>query len=64
MERDNSSLRKNNFKSVNPGLFAELEQLTVRGFEVFRSPPGKNGYDTGIWQPVAGAGRQASKKKP
>ncbi len=53
-----------NFKSVNPGLFAELEQLTVRGFEVFRSPPGKNGYDTGIWQPVAGAGRQASKKKP
>jgi hypothetical protein len=26
-----------NFKSVDPGLFAELENLTVRGFEAFRS---------------------------
>lgn len=28
-----------NFKAVDPELFAELEGLTSRGFEVFRKPP-------------------------
>ena len=32
-----------NFKTVNPGLFEELERLTMRAFEVFRNycPDGK-----------------------
>jgi hypothetical protein len=28
-----------NFTSVDPALFAELEELTGRGFEIFRKPP-------------------------
>jgi hypothetical protein len=28
-----------NFKSADPALFAELEDLTVRGFEAFRNAP-------------------------
>ncbi len=28
-----------NFTTVDPGLFAELEDLTVRGFDAFRSAP-------------------------
>ncbi|MSU34790.1 MAG: hypothetical protein EXS36_06700 [Pedosphaera sp.] len=28
-----------NFKSIDPTLFAELEDLTVRGFEAFRNAP-------------------------
>lgn len=28
-----------NFTTVDPELFSELEEITVRGFEVFRKPP-------------------------
>jgi hypothetical protein len=28
-----------NFTSINPALFAELENLTVRGFDAFRNAP-------------------------
>ena len=28
-----------NFKSTDPALFAELEELTVRGFDAFRNAP-------------------------
>jgi len=28
-----------NFKTVDPALFAELEELTVRSFEAFRNAP-------------------------